>query len=224
MPAIKVDRAPQPSERGAAGLSPEGGQAFGSQTLASPPPSQGPPPDPMSASPSVALDAAAGADVLCGDDGDGRAGQGIRGDGSGVAGEGLDMEKLKKKVEERRGFAWGEERRQIARAMGLPPKTCAQHLHGQFVAASNSPGIGVQDAERAQKRCNAASRVDKSHVSSAGAQTLQDFAPCPAGANEGDIRGLKRRRSAFAPVVHKKSTGGGGGGEEVQPRDETSRS
>ena len=68
--------------------------------------------------------------------------------------------------------------RQIARAMGLPPKTCAQHLRSQFVAASNSPGIVVQDAERAQKRCNAACRVDKSHVFSA--YHYISACPCPA--------------------------------------------
>ena len=55
-----------------------------------------------------------------------------------LAATGLDMAELKKEVEERGGFA-----RVVgggsARAMGLPPNTCAQHLRRQFVAASNSP-------------------------------------------------------------------------------------
>jgi hypothetical protein len=51
--------------------------------------------------------------------------------------KGLDIEKLKNEVEERGGFARVEERRewrQIARAMGVPPNTCAEHLRRQFVA------------------------------------------------------------------------------------------
>lgn len=59
-----------------------------------------------------------------------------------LAAKGLDVVKLKREVEMRGGFDKVEARRewrQIARAMHLPPNTCADHLRRQFVAAATAP-------------------------------------------------------------------------------------
>ncbi len=54
-----------------------------------------------------------------------------------LAAKGLDIETLKLEVERRGGYDEVEKRRewrQIARAMNVPPNTCAEHLRRQYVA------------------------------------------------------------------------------------------
>jgi hypothetical protein len=57
-----------------------------------------------------------------------------------LAVKGLDVDKLKAEVESRGGYDKVEakrEWRQIARAMNVPPNTCAEHLRRQYLQATN---------------------------------------------------------------------------------------
>jgi len=59
-----------------------------------------------------------------------------------LAAKGLDIEQLKVEVEKRGGFEKVQERRewrQIARAMNVPPNTCADHLRRQYLNATTVP-------------------------------------------------------------------------------------
>ena len=58
--------------------------------------------------------------------------------------KGLDIEKLKEEVEKRGGFDKVEEKRewrQIARAMDVPPDTCAVHLRRQFLTSTTPAAL-----------------------------------------------------------------------------------
>ena len=61
-----------------------------------------------------------------------------------LAAKGLDIEKLKEEVEKRGGFDKVEEKRewrQIARAMDVPPDTCAVHLRRQFLTSTTPAAL-----------------------------------------------------------------------------------